>query len=209
MKKFLLLSTLLFSSIVLQAQSAKALLDEVSEKVKSYKNIVIDFKYTISNNSANLEQETRGDVTLEGEKYVLNLMGTTQIYDGKKLHIIVPEDEEISISTPTADEGLTPSKMLTFYKKGYVASMDIVQNVNGRKIQYVKLVPEQKSGEITSILLGIDSETKHIYKQVLKQSNGTEIYVTVNQFKTNQPLSNTLFIFDEAKYSDYYINRLD
>ncbi len=209
MKRFLLISTLLLSAISLQAQSAKALLDEVSAKVKSYDNIVIDFKYTISNTSASLEQETRGDVTLEGEKYVLNLMGTTQLYDGKKLHVIVPEDEEISISTPTADEGLTPSKMLTFYKKGYTATMDIVQNVNGRKIQYVKLIPENNTGEISSILLGIDSETKHIYKQILKQTNGTEIYVTVNQFKTNQPLSNTLFIFDEAKYSDYYINRLD
>ncbi|WP_010523447.1 LolA family protein [Aquimarina agarivorans] len=209
MKRFFLLGTLFFFTLATHAQSAKTLLDEVSEKVKSYSNIVIDFKYTISNNSANLEQETRGDVTLEGEKYVLNLMGTKQIYDGKKLHVIVPEDEEISISTPTAEEGLTPSKMLTFYKKGYTATMDIVQNVNGRKIQYVKLVPEQKSGDITSILLGIDSETKHIYKQILKQTNGTEIYVTVNQFKTNQPLSNTLFVFDETKYSDYYINRLD
>ena len=193
----------------MQAQSAKALLDQVSAKVKSYDNIVIDFKYSISNKAEGLSQETRGDVTLEGEKYVLNLMGTTQLFDGNKLHVIIPEDEEVNISDANPDSSLTPSKMLTFYQEGYKATMDIEQNMNGRKIQYVKLVPTTSSNDIKFILLGIDKESKHIYKQILSQGNGTEIIVTVNQFKVNQPLSSTLFIFDNSKYADYYINRID
>lgn len=210
-KKIALYSSFLLLPVISYAQSAKQLLDQVSSKVQSYDNILIDFKYSIRNTAENLEQETRGDVTLEGNKYVLNMMGTTQLFDGKKLHVIIPEDEEINISDANDESSLTPSKMLTFYKKGYKAIMDIVQNVNGRKIQYIKLIPTdiQKKKEIKSILLGIDKETKHIYKQILLQQNGTEIIVTVNQFKTNQPLSSTLFTFDDSKYGGYYINRLD
>jgi hypothetical protein len=36
---------------------------------------------------------------------------------------------------------ITPSKMLTFFNSGYKYSMDILQDVRGRKIQYIKLIP--------------------------------------------------------------------
>ncbi|WP_074410224.1 MULTISPECIES: LolA family protein [Aquimarina] len=194
-----------------QAQSAKDLLDEVSKKVNSYTNIVINFKYSINNQAEHVAQETRGDVTLQGNKYLLNIMGTKRMYDGKKLHVIVPEDEEINISSQDEDDGtsVTPSKMLTFYEDGYTYKMDIVQDVKGRKIQYVKLIPIDSKSDLKEILLGIDKQTKHIYKMIQKQNNGTNVTITVNSFKTNQPLSETLFVFDKSKYENYYINRLD
>ena len=117
-----------------QDTKAKNLLDEVSEKVKGYDNMYIDFKYALTNEAQGVNQETRGDVNLMGDRYKLNLMGTTQIYDGKKLYTIVPEDEEITISTqsPEDDGAITPSKMLTFFNSGYTYKWDIDQNVNGR-----------------------------------------------------------------------------
>ena len=208
-KIFFLAITFLITTV--QAQDAKKLLNEVSAKVRSYDNIVIGFKYALNNPAENVSQETRGNVTLLGEKYVLNLMGTEQLYDGNKLHIIIPEDEEINISSQSAEDeaSVTPSKMLTFYEDGYTSQLDIVQNVQGRKIQFVKLIPIDSNSDLTEILLGVDKQTKHIYKLIIKQQNGTNITITVNSFKTNQPLSKTLFVFDESKYENYYINRLD
>ncbi len=210
MKKIILLF-FVFGITTLQAQNAKGLLDEVSKKVNSYTNIVISFKYTLNNPRENVSQETRGDVTLQGNKYLLNLMGTERMYDGKNLHVIIPEDEEINISSQNEEDdgSITPSKMLTFYEEGYSYKMDIEQDVKGRKIQYVKLTPMDSKSDLQEILLGIDKQTKHIYKMIQKQNNGTNVTFTVNSFKTNQPLSKTLFVFDESKYENYYINRLD
>jgi outer membrane lipoprotein-sorting protein len=195
------------------AQDAKSLLDEVSEKVRSYENIMIDFKYSLNNSKENVKQDTRGDVTLKGDRYILNMLGTTRLFDGATLVNIVPEDEEVTISkyNPNEDREITPSKMLTFYEKGYRYKMDILQTVKGRKIQYIKLIPIDSNAEIKDILLGIDLQTKHIYKLIQTDSQGTQFTITVNSFKTNQPLSSTLFKFDEAKYVDegYYINKLD
>ena len=193
------------------AQDAETLLDEVYNKTKSYKNISIDFKYVLQNTSENINQETRGDVVMEGDKYVLNILGITRIYDGKTLYTISPEDEEVTISSEnTEDETtITPSKMLSFYKEGYTYKMDIVQNVKGRKIQYVKLNPIDTDSEIKEVLLGIDANTKHIYNLIEIGKNGTKTTLTVNSFKTNEPISKTLFTFDKSKYGDYYINRLD
>ncbi|MBZ9778904.1 outer membrane lipoprotein carrier protein LolA [Psychroflexus sp. CAK8W] len=190
---------------------AKALVKDVLDKVQSYDNFVIDFSYTLENTEQNLRQETRGDVSIKGEKYVLNLMGTTQIFDGEKIYTIVPEDDEVTISSydETDTEQITPSKMLTFYKEGYRFKMDVLQDVKGRKIQYVELIPMDSNNEMKKILLGIDKQTKHIFNLIQVQPSDTRIEFRVTKFKTNEPLSANHFEFQKSKYADYYINELD
>lgn len=213
MKHFIQFAFLLIFSFSIQAQDkkAKALLDEVTAKVKSYDNIVIDFKYSLNNSKENINQESKGNVTLKGNQYVLNFMGITKMFDGKKVYTIVPEDEEISISNiDEKDENtITPSKMLTFFNSGYKYSWDILQNVKGRKIQYIKLIPNNTKDQRKEILLGIDIQTKHIYNLIETGKNGTKTTIVVNSFKTNQPLSKNQFTFVQSKYPKYYINKLD
>jgi outer membrane lipoprotein-sorting protein len=213
MKKLFSIAFLLFATLNANAQDKKAkeLLDEVTAKIKSYNNIVIDFKYTLTNTKENINQESKGNVTLEGNKYILNFMGATKLYDGKKTYTVVPEDEEITISSANDNDekSITPSKMLTFFNSGYKYSMDILQNVKGRKIQYIKLVPTNGKDQRKEVLLGIDIQTKHIYNLIEVGKNGTKTTLTVNSFKTNQPLSKNQFIFVASKYPNYYINKLD
>ena len=212
--KQILIALILVCSTTVFAQDtakAKALLDEVNAKAKSYDNISIDFKYVLINTEENIKQEMRGDVILQGDKYVLNAFGITRMFDGNTLYTISPEDEEVTVSSDNSEDEstITPSKMLSFYQDGYSYAMDIVQNVNGRKIQYVKLTPIDSRSEIKNVLLGIDSHTKHVYNLIEVGANNTRTTITVNSFKTNEPLSKTLFTFDESKYKDYYINKID
>ncbi|MDA9908203.1 outer membrane lipoprotein carrier protein LolA [Flavobacteriaceae bacterium] len=197
----------------LKAQNTQSLLSEVSNKVKSYENIQIDFKYSLENTRENVKQDTRANITLKGDNYVLNMLGVTRIFDGKTIYTIVPEDEEVTISnySKEEDKSISVSEMLTFYENGYNYKMDIQQNIRGRKIQFIKLSPIDSNTEIKNILLGIDMQTKHIYKLIQIDSSGTSYTITVNSFKTNQPISQNLFIFDEEKYVNqgYYINKLE
>ncbi|MEM5538234.1 MULTISPECIES: LolA family protein [unclassified Olleya] len=211
MKKLLVLFLLATSSIFAQDDQANKLLNEVSNKAKSYNNISIAFKYVLENTEENIKQETKGDVVMEGDKYRLNILGITRIYDGQNIYSISPEDEEVTVSKGSdQDEStITPSKMLTFYKEGFTFKMDIVQDVNGRKIQYIKLTPMDSNSEIKYVLLGIDTKTKHIYRLIEVGNNGTKTTLTVNSFKTNETLSKSLFTFDKNKFKDYYINKLD
>ncbi|HEY4617723.1 MAG TPA: outer membrane lipoprotein carrier protein LolA [Flavobacterium sp.] len=213
MKNFILITFILLFSFSTQAQDkkAKALLDQVTSKVRSYNNIVIDFKYSLNNAKENINQDSKGNVTMKNDQYVLNFMGITKIFDGKKTYTIVPEDEEITISrfNEKDDSAITPSKMLTFFNSGYKYSMDILQDVRGRKIQYIKLIPTNARDSRKEILLGIDVQTKHIYNLIEMGKKGTKTTLTVNSFKTNQPLSKNQFTFAESKYPNYYINKLD
>ena len=149
----------------------------------------------------NINQETKGNVTIAKDKYLLNYLGATKMYDGSKTYTIVPENEEVTIEKNANEEtAITPSRMLTFYKKGYKYKWDIQQNIRGRKIQYVELKPQKQSSEVKQILLGIDIQTKHIYNLIEIGKNGTKTTITINTFKTNQPLSDNIFKFDCEKY---------
>lgn len=213
MNKFAQIAIALLLTLTVQAQDKKAkdLLDQVTAKVKSYNNIAIDFKYALNNSKENINQESKGNVTIQGNKYVLNLMGVTKMFDGKKIYTINPEDEEISITkfNEKDDNAISPSKMLTFFNTGYKFFWDIAQNVKGRQIQYIKLTPTNSKDQRKEILLGIDTQTKNIYNLIEVGKNGTKTTLTVNSFKTNQPLSKNQFTFDASKYPKYYINKLD
>ena len=213
MKTFLLSLTLCFTLLGFSQNDAKAkaLLDQVSQKVKSYDNISLDFKYVLHNSAENINQETRGDVVMEGNKYVLNILGITRIFDGKTLYSISPDDEEVTISNedPEDESSITPGKMLSFYTEGYTYKMDKEENIKGRKIQYVKLTPIDSHSEIKHVLLGIDPQTNHIYNLIEVGQNGTQTTLTVSSFETNQTLSKAMFSFDKNKYKNYYINTLN
>ncbi len=177
MKKIIALLLITLSVNAFAQNKGKALLNEVSQKVKSYDNISIDFKYVLENTAESIKQVTKGDVVMQGDNYKLNILGITRLFDGKTLYSISPEDEEVTISSENDDENdaITPSKMLSFYEDGYTYALDIEQNINGRKIQYVKLTPIDSSSEIKTILLGIDSKTKNIYNLIQMGKRGKTV----------------------------------
>lgn len=215
MKRIVTVAVLLVSTAFTFAQGtqkAQKLLDEVSAKMNSYQNMYVEFKYVLDNKKEGVHQETRGNATMKGDLYNVNFLGTNQLYDGKKIYTIIPEDEEVNIADVDEDEDdtLTPSKFFSFYKNGFTYDWSNLKNISGRKIQYVKLNPIDSDSAIGSVLLGIDVNTKHIYNLIETGKNGTVTTLTVTKFQPNQQLSSKLFSFDEAKYKakGYLINKL-
>ena len=209
---FIILTLITATAFAQGGSKAQKLLDEVSATLNSYENMYVEFKYVLENTKEDVHQETRGNATMKGDLYNVNFLGTNQLFDGKKIYTIIPEDEEVNIADADADEDdtLTPSKSFSFYKNGFTYDWAELKNVNGRKIQYVKLNPIDSNSPIEKVLLGIDVNTKHIYNLIETGKNTTVTTLTVTTFKSNQSLSNNLFSFDEAKYKakGYLINRL-
>lgn len=209
MKYFILIGMLSFQLTFSQTSlQAKALLDKVSNKIESYDNITFDFAYVLENKQEDIRQEAKGDVVVAGDRYKLNFLNITQISDGQKTYTIVPENEEVTInSVDEGDEfGINPSKLLHFYETGYDYQWDINQNVQGKKIQFVKLVPSDVNEDISYLLLGVNVKTYHIFRLIEIGKNGTKTTLTINNQKENVSLTQDYFVFNPSDYQNYYIN---
>ncbi len=198
-------------AVTAQSNAATKLLDEVATKYKSYNNVSFTYKGNLKNDKANFDTDLQGEATLSGNKYNATYNGTTYMYDGKKLYTINREDEQVTIAVQNNDgsEMINPSNIMTFYQKGYTKELDIVQNVKGRKIQYVRLTPIKSGSDYKNILLGIDANTKHIYNTIITERSGTIITFTLKSFKTNEPLAENSFTFDRSQYKNWDIEEMN
>ncbi len=202
------------SSFGQKSSEAKKILDEVSAKMSTYKNMYISFSSSLTNKDAGInendEPPMRGTITLQGEKYSLDYMGNKWMYDGKNLYIINPDEKEVNITSEEIDDDgfIYPSKLLTFYKEGYNYSLGKLKNFKGRKVQFIDLDPIDSNSDIVKVKLGIDAKTKHIYKMIQIGKNGSKTTLTITKFKSNLPISKKLFTFDKEKYlkQDYTID---
>jgi hypothetical protein len=190
------------------SEAAMKLLDDVSKNIASYNNLSFDFSYVLENRQEKIKQETSGSVTLEGDRYKLMYLGAEQLFDGEKTYTIIPENEEITINGAEEDGGLgiNPTELLNFYKEGYDYQWDIKQNIFGRPIQFVKLIPSDENKDISYLLLGVDILNKTIYRLIEIGSNSTRTTLTLSNQITNINLAEDFFKFDASLYPDYFIN---
>jgi outer membrane lipoprotein-sorting protein len=202
---FVGIATHLWSQTSVKAQK---LLERASKQMESYDNIEFEFSYVLNNRMEQINQESSGKVTVASEKYKLNFLDAIQLFDGKALYTIVPENEEITVTQAEEEEdfGINPKVLFQFYKEGYDYHWDISQKIKGKNIQFVKLIPKQNDVDIQSILVGIDTQQRHVYKLIEVGENGTVTTLTINNISVDNSLPDNFFVFNEAYYPNYYIN---
>lgn len=190
------------------SSQAQRLLESASRQMQTYENIEFEFSYVLNNRTEQINQESSGKVIIAKEKYKLNFLDAIQIFNGKQLYTIVPENEEITIIQLDDQEDLifNPKEFLQFYKEGYNYFWDISQRIKGKNIQFVKLIPTNDNKDLKLLLVGIDTKLNHIYKLIEVGNNGTQTTLTINKMKVNNSLPQNLFVFDEDNYPNYYIN---
>ena len=211
MKKILII--ILIFSFNINAQNdprAEKLLSKVSNKIDLAESYKIDFKYTLENKLEGINQDANGTVTIQGDNYLLNFMGITQIRDSNNVYSIVPENEEVIISSIEEEEEQTikPSKLLNFYREGYLILWDKLQSDYENKVQFVKLIPSDSNSDIDYLLLGINISNNNISKLIEIGKNKTKTILNVNSIVFDPVIEKDIFIFDENNYTDYYIEKL-
>ena len=217
MKKYIFLTISIFYSLSYSQvdTDAEKLLNKVSENIKSYDNIYINYTYTLNNLEEDINYTNRGSFITENDNWRFEMLGITRIFDGDKLYTISPDDEEVTISSqnPEDETTITPNKMLYFYEEGYYFEMGSVKYIGNtdfrKKIQYVKLIPMDSEADIKYIDMGIDTEFNQIYEVVETGKNETITTISIVDFEFNVSLNENLFVFDSAKYDGYYMNILD
>mgnify|MGYP006339760897 FL=1 len=186
---------------------AKTILDAISTQYKSKNNVYLKFVYGTGAGKKVTKTET-GVFYSAKDKYKLKIMGTEQIFDGKKLYNISAEDQEVTVAKPTGNEQMfSPLNYIEEYKKGYNVKYMGKLMVNGVNSDYIKLTPTSKNG-IQEVNLFVNAAKKQIVKVEQFSTDKSVSVIAISDYKENQNLSSALFNFDRDQYKNYLVTEL-
>lgn len=204
----LFLTIVISGSIILRAQDhdpkAKAILDGVSAKTKSYTSIKTEFTYSMENKADNISESQKGMLLLKGDKYRLEVAGQEIISDGKTVWTFLKDVGEVQISEMEYDEGaISPTNIFTIYEKGFKYQFYKEEVLNGKSVQLINLYPiEANEKSYHTIRLSIDKNKKQLIAIEIFGKEGNTYTYKIEKFTTNLNVEDSHFTFKPSDYPD-------
>ena len=206
MNKILLTALVLMMSTTLLAQAskgmgsndpkAKVILDAVSAKLRTYKNVTSKFTIKIENAAGKAIGTKAGNFFFKGNKYKIMATGQEVISDGATSWTYDKSAKEVTINKVDANStAITPQKLFTnFYDK------DFLYKLNGTKgdMSEIELTPLDKTKAIFKILLNVQNNS--IVSAKFLEKSGNKYTLGIADVKPNTTIPETTFIFDAKKY---------
>ncbi|MCW5907379.1 MAG: outer membrane lipoprotein carrier protein LolA [Chitinophagales bacterium] len=215
----------LFSTLFALAQNpassyndpdAAALLQKVSEKYKSYKNISSTFKLVVQkpkvkpeDNEKKLTDTLSGKILLEGNKFNLTIKGQQIVCDGKNVWTYIPLSNEVQVNYfEESDDILSPTKIFTFYTDGYSYQLKEKKTIAGKQVTVVEISPSNKKVSYFKIDVAIDEATLQIVETKIYQKSGMRYVYMLTKQTFNTATTADSFVFDASKHPGVKITDL-
>ena len=199
-----LITLFLSFSVTVFSQDASQILNSLSEKTKSYKNISIDFDFKYENELEDIREKKSGKIIIENEKFKLEIDDQIIVCNGKDQWIYSKETNEVQIlEYDRNNEFMNPKNLLNIYEQGYNYRYDKEIEIDSKFYHLIDLFPNQENNEIIKISLAISKDEKMVKKIEAFESNGAIYTYTVIKSRYNR--KNLKFDFDTSKYENIYI----
>ena len=198
----LILALLLGFSMGADAQNAATLLDKAATQYTQANGIKATF--TLRTTGEGGGDQLEGTIQMRDDKFHLELPGMITWFDGQTQWSYVERNEEVNVTTPTAEElpFTNPALLLRTYKKGFTAVYKGESTAANGKMAYdIELTPKKKS-DLTKVTLQIEKQSSQPVRIVLYTQNGMSSTLQIKQLQTNQNQPDRFFVFNEADYPD-------
>ncbi len=187
---------------------AGALLQKVSEKYKSYKNISANFMLFIQRPKLKPDEDDRkyvdtvkGQITLQAEKFKIAVKDQQIFCDGKNIWTYVAADKEVQLNTyEESDDMFSPSKIFMLYKQGYLYNIKEKKVVNGKNITVLEMAPPNKKLTYFKIDITIDDASLQLVESKIFEKNGVRYIYRLTKQTPNIGTSTDTFMFDAKKF---------
>ena len=192
MKKILFLfSFLLMGMSAVVAQDATAILDKTSAALKAAGNVKIAFTLSTDGGSSD------GYIKLRGQKFVVNMNGTTTWFDGKTMWSYVKQNDEVNVTTPSATDvaKMNPYSFLSFYKKGYTAKMG-----TSTAQEHEVILTGNDASHYKKVVLRVNKSTSYPSYINMTSAKGITTTVQCNSLQKNQKYTDATFRFNKKNY---------
>ena len=184
MRKAIFLFVILFMPAMLVAgQDARNILDKAVATIKADAGVMMDFVITLYDFSGEEQHRDKGVLKIDGQKYAL-LTGQMKLWcDGTTQWSYIPENKEVYISEPNADDAKTfsPVHIMELYKDGYKSSVD--KKLSTASADAVTLVANARGLEIKKVVILLNRQTTRPETLRLFYENGTSASIDINSYK--------------------------
>lgn len=185
-----------------QDEVAKQILDQLSEKSKSYTDIYTKFNFNFSNLSQEIDENSEGEIWIKEDMYKLNMSSDLSIINnGETLWYFMKDVPEVQIMENDPDDEMNPSNIFTIYEKGYKYEYKGASNEGNNRVHSINLYPE-KSGTIIKFTLNIHAEKTELTSIQLYDRDGGITTYTINKFVTNSGIPESTFIFKKKNFPE-------
>ena len=182
---------------------AKKILDEVSNKMKTYKAIQATFTLKIEDSKGNPQGSKNGTLSSKGNKFKLSITGQEIYCDGKNVWTYDKSSNEVTVTKydPSSSTMASPQQLLSnFYDKDFLYKLNGQQKMGTKTVSEVEMTPVDKTKNIFKIYLYIDKATKTVYAGKALDKSGNRYLYTINSLNGKAAVSDSDFVFDKAKH---------
>jgi outer membrane lipoprotein carrier protein len=207
MKHFCLTAIAFTTTLLSLAQTkndpeAKAILDGVSAKFKTFTTVQATFNYKVENAEGKSLSNKTGSIMMKGTRYKVSFGGQEIFCNGSIVWNYDKAANEVTISKLDASGGMiTPQKLFTnFYDKDFLYMLNGEKKLGNKTLQEIEMTPVDKSKPFHKVYVQVDKAAKTIYSTKVLEKAGNRYTYTISTMKTNKPLADNLFVFDKTKY---------
>jgi len=212
MRKFSLVFVLLLIVQWVNAQQdlkARQILEDVSKKTLSYKNISADFIFSMENREMDINEQNEGSLKMNGQKYVVDLpaIGVKVYSDGKTIWNYMKDGNQVTISN-AGDQGnefLNPASVFNIHEKGFLSKLTGEKREGNKNYYQLELTPENQASDFTKIVIKIDKAEMQLSSADFYSNDGNIYGIKIKQLNTDIDLPDSFFVFNATEYRDIEI----
>lgn len=201
---FTLTGVLLFmASGIAQDEKAKKILNDLSNKTKTFKTIEATFNSRLVNKSSGIDEKQNGKVIIKGEKFKVDMDDQDIISNGLKVWTYIKSDKQVYVSDydPNDDEMINPKEIFTIWEKGYKYKHAGKKTHKGKSVDVIKLFPKNaKTSKFHTIILKVDTQNNGLVHILIKGKDGTNMEYDILKMTPNKSFPDAEFIFNRGKH---------
>jgi outer membrane lipoprotein-sorting protein len=184
---------------------AKAILDKMSEKHKSYSSITLQFEYKLENKAEGINETQNGKGVLKGNKYRLELGGQEVICNGKTVWTYLKDAKEVQIGEVVDDDEaansfMNPKNFFSLYEKGFKYVKDKDVKTGNKEMFAIKLYPEKPGSKpFHTVMLYVDKMDYSLHSMEVKMKDGNLFTYLITSIEPNKVYAESHFNFITPK----------
>lgn len=203
-----ILSAVLFFGIAASAgaqdDKAKSILNELSQKAKTYNSVSATFGKTFVKGKIN--ETASGSVFVKGSKFYAETGEGQNIYcDGRTVWTHVLDSKEVikcSLDEVREEGPFDPSEMFTIWEKDFKYRYLKEETMGGVTFDVIDLYPlKPAEKQFHTIRLKIDRNKKEVSEFLIKGKDQSETTYKIKTFTPNATIPDSKFIFNPAKFT--------